>query len=77
MSIGAILFFVSFGVKMVSKGGVIMPDEKARFTLRIPQDLYAQVKESADNNKRSVIKEIEYILEKHFDKAQNAPKETP
>jgi len=54
-----------------------MPDEKARFTLRIPQDLYAQVKESADNNKRSVIKEIEYILEKHFDKAQNAPKETP
>ncbi len=54
-----------------------MSDEKARFTLRIPQDLYVQVKESADNNKRSVIKEIEYILEKHFDSAQNTPKETP
>ena len=71
------MFLVSFGVKMVSKGGVTMPDDKARFTLRIPQDLYTQVKESADNNKRSVIKEIEYILEKHFDSAQNTPKETP
>jgi len=43
-----------------------MPDEKARFTLRIPQKLYDLVKESAEKNKRSVIKEIEYILENFF-----------
>lgn len=29
-------------------------DDKVRFTLRIPPDLYAKVKESADKNKRSV-----------------------
>lgn len=50
-----------------------MADEKARFTLRIPQDLYSLVKTSAEENKRSVIKEIEFILEKHF---ENAPKES-
>ena len=76
MSIGAMLFFVPFGVKMVSKGGVTMPDDKARFTLRIPQDLYAKVKESAETSKRSVIKEIEFILEQHY-ATQNAPKEKP
>jgi hypothetical protein len=55
------------GVKMVSKGGVSMADDKARFTLRIPQELYTKLKDSAEVNKRSVIKEIEYILERHYD----------
>lgn len=41
-------------------------DEKARFTLRIPQELYAKVKNSAEKNKRSVIKEIEFILDQHL-----------
>ena len=50
-----------------------MADEKARFTLRIPQELYALVKKSAEQNKRSVIKEIEFILEKHF---ENVSKES-
>ena len=50
-----------------------MTDEKARFTLRIPQELYMLVKKSAEQNKRSVIKEIEFILEKHF---ENASKES-
>ena len=45
---------------------IFMADEKARFTLRIPQKLYDLVKESAEKNKRSVIKEIEYILENFF-----------
>jgi len=39
-------------------------DEKVRFTLRMPPDLYEKVKESADRNKRSVAREIEYIVEK-------------
>ena len=34
-----------------------------RFTLRIDNKLYERVKESAQSNKRSVAKEIEYILE--------------
>ena len=66
MSIGAILLFVFFGVKMVLKGGVVMSDDKARFTLRIPQTLYSKVKESAETSKRSVIKEIEFILEQYY-----------
>lgn len=52
-----------------------MADEKARFTLRIPQELYALVKESADENKRSVIKEIEFILEKYFESASKEPQQ--
>ena len=39
-------------------------DDKVRFTLRMPPDLYAKVKESADKNKRSVAREIEFIVEK-------------
>ena len=38
-------------------------DNKVRFTLRMPPDLYEKVKESADKNKRSVAREIEYIVE--------------
>lgn len=41
-------------------------EEKARFTLRIPKDLYEKLKQSAEENKRSVIKEIEFILEKNL-----------
>lgn len=43
-----------------------MTDEKARFTLRIPKTLYEVLKAEADQNKRTVSKEIEYILEKRF-----------
>ena len=48
-------------------------DEKTRFTLRIPNDLYDWVKDSAVKNKRSVAKEIEFILEN----ARNASIEKP
>lgn len=70
------MYFMLFGVKMVSKGGVIMSDDKARFTLRIPQDLYAEIKKSAESSKRSVIKEIEFILEQYY-QAQTCSKDTP
>ncbi|WP_419573842.1 Arc family DNA-binding protein [Pyramidobacter piscolens] len=43
-----------------------MTVEMARFTLRIPQELYELVKDSADKNKRSVAKEIEFMLEQKF-----------
>ncbi|MED4083902.1 Arc family DNA-binding protein [Halalkalibacterium halodurans] len=39
-----------------------MSDTK-RFTLRLNNDLFEKVKEEAEKNKRSVAKEMEYILE--------------
>lgn len=41
--------------------------DTTRFTLRIDKDLHEKLKELADKNKRSVTKEIEYILEKHLE----------
>lgn len=40
-----------------------MDDEK-RFTLRMDNNLFEIIKSQAERNKRSVAKEIEYILEK-------------
>ena len=37
-----------------------------RFTLRIDENLYAKVKVLAEQDKRSVAKEIEFILEQHY-----------
>lgn len=42
-----------------------MTDEK-RFTLRMDSGLFEQVKKLAEKNKRSVAKEIEYLIEKHL-----------
>jgi hypothetical protein len=43
-----------------------------RFTLRMNAELFEFVRQEAEKNKRSTGKEIEFILEQHF---QNAPKE--
>lgn len=40
-------------------------EDRKRFTLRITSDLFEKVKRSADMNKRSVAKEIEFALEKY------------
>jgi hypothetical protein len=37
-----------------------------RFTLRMDEKIFNKVKEQADKNKRSVAKEIEYLLEQYF-----------
>ncbi|MCW4387037.1 ribbon-helix-helix protein, CopG family [Limosilactobacillus oris] len=37
-----------------------------RFTLRIEEELYKKIKELADHDKRSISKEIEYIIEEHY-----------
>lgn len=39
---------------------------QTRFTLRIDNDVLERVKERADRNKRSIAKEIEYILEQYL-----------
>lgn len=39
---------------------------QTRFTLRIDNKVLDKVKASAEENKRSVAKEIEHILEEHF-----------
>lgn len=42
-----------------------MPEQK-RFTLRIDADLFEVVKKRAEQNKRSIAKEIEYLLEEYL-----------
>lgn len=42
--------------------------ENKRFTLRMDADILEKIKEQAEQNKRSMAKEIEYILEKHLEK---------
>ena len=43
-------------------------DGDKRFTLRIDQDLFDKIAERAKKNKRSVGKEIEWILEEELNK---------
>lgn len=38
------------------------------FTMRMPPELYEQIKESAGVNKRSIAKEIEFGLEQYLKK---------
>lgn len=40
-----------------------MDKNYTQFTMRIDNEVYQHVKESAERNKRSIAKEIEYILE--------------
>lgn len=43
-----------------------MSNETKRFTLRMDEDVFEKIKEQAEKNKRSVAKEIEYVLEEHL-----------
>ena len=56
------------------KGEIPMAVEMARFTLRIPQALYELIKDSAEKNKGSIAKEIEFMFEQKFVKEPH-PKE--
>lgn len=46
-------------------GGNILNEQK-RFTLRLDKNLFEKVKLQSKNNKRSIAKEIEYLLENYF-----------
>lgn len=48
--------------------------EEKRFTLRMDLELFNLVKESADRNKRSIAKEIEFVLAQHFQETPQQPK---
>lgn len=41
-------------------------EQDKRFTLRIDKELFAIVEKSAKENKRSIGREIEFILDQHF-----------
>lgn len=41
--------------------------ELRRFTLRIDAEILERIEKQAKDNKRSMSKEIEYILEKHLE----------
>ncbi|TPG86840.1 Arc family DNA-binding protein [Brevibacillus laterosporus] len=43
-----------------------MKSNEKRFTLRMNADLFERIKEQAEINKRSVAKEIEFLIEKHI-----------
>jgi hypothetical protein len=49
-----------------------MTDQK-RFTLRMDDKLFEAIKEQAEENKRSIAKEIEFLLEKQL-KSQDQEK---
>lgn len=48
-----------------------MSDEK-RFTLRMDAELFERIKDQAEKNKRSIAKEIEYLIEKHLDEIEQS-----
>ena len=43
-----------------------MSEEQKRFTLRMDADIFKWVQEQAKKNRRSVAKEIEFLLEQHL-----------
>jgi len=47
-----------------------MDNNGKRFTLRLDSDIFEIIKERAKQNKRSVAKEMEYILEKYLETEQ-------
>jgi hypothetical protein len=48
------------------------PDDHTRFTMRIKTDLFEKVKREAEKDKRSAVKQIEYIIEQHLQNAYGA-----
>lgn len=44
-------------------------DSDKRFTLRIDAELFKLIESSARKSKRAIGREIEFILEQHFDNA--------
>lgn len=47
-----------------------MMSKEKRFTLRIDEDVFEKIKKEAEKNKRSITKEIEYLLDKHVDEKE-------
>lgn len=43
-------------------------EEQTQFTMRLPNSLYSDLKKLAEENKRSIAKELEYIVEKRIEK---------
>jgi hypothetical protein len=41
-------------------------NEQKRFTLRMDADLFKEIEKKAEENKRSIAKEIEYLLENYL-----------
>ncbi len=47
---------------------VFIMEEKTHFTMRINTKLWEKVKELAFKNKRSAVKQVEFILEEYLEK---------
>lgn len=46
-------------------------NDEVRFTMRMDKELYEKLKNSAKVNKRSIAKELEYLVELQFDTAKD------
>lgn len=46
-------------------------NNEIRFTMRMDKELYEKLKASAKVNKRSIAKELEYLVELQFDTAED------
>jgi hypothetical protein len=53
-----------------------MMSEQKRFTLRMDADLFKEIEKRAEVNKRSIAKEIEFLLEKHIMENKDFGKES-
>jgi hypothetical protein len=63
-------FFIKLTSKWYQKGGKMMAEkyeDRTAFTLRLENKLYEKIKKSAEKNKRSIAKEIEFALEKYVE----------
>lgn len=52
----------------MEKPNIFTKDTDKRFTLRIDKDLFAQLEASAKRDKRSVGKQIEFIVADYFER---------
>lgn len=57
---------MTYNISIVTYLGGNILNEQKRFTLRIDKNLFEKVKIQSENNKRSIAKEIEYLLENYF-----------
>lgn len=57
----------------MSRSDPYTPEGYTRFTMRINTDLFDKIKAVAEREKRSAVKQIEFILEKWV--AENVPEE--
>lgn len=55
---------------------MLVMSEQKRFTLRMDADLFKAIEKKAEESKRSIAKEIEYLLENYLKKEDSSEKDS-